>query len=63
MIEWLEDYLKSFRGAMVLISHDRQFLKNVSNHTWWLERGELYENAKGFSNFDELLFIIIRLNL
>ncbi len=53
MIEWLEDYLKSFRGAMVLISHDRQFLKNVSNHTWWLERGELYENAKGFSSFDE----------
>jgi ATP-binding cassette subfamily F protein uup len=52
MIEWLEDYMKAFRGGLVLISHDRQFLKAVSQHTWWLDRGQFFENAQGFQHFE-----------
>ncbi len=52
MIEWLEDYMKAFRGGLVLISHDRQFLKAVSKHTWWLDRGQFFENSQGFEHFE-----------
>ena len=38
-ILWLEDWLKSYQGALVMISHDRRFLDNVSKQTLWLERG------------------------
>jgi ATP-binding cassette subfamily F protein uup len=51
-IEWLEETLKSFRGAIVVISHDRSFLKRVSGQTWWIDRGELKANDKGYSDFD-----------
>lgn len=51
-IEWLEETLKSFRGAIVVISHDRSFLKRVSAQTWWIDRGELKANDKGYSDFD-----------
>ncbi len=52
-IEWLEDWLKNFRGAFVVISHDRQFSKNISNKTWWIDRSCFYENNHGFAMFDE----------
>ncbi len=52
VIEWLEDYLKNYRGALLLISHDKLFLKNVTNHTFWLDRGNLYANTKGFDSFE-----------
>jgi ATP-binding cassette subfamily F protein uup len=45
--------LKSWRGAYIVISHDRQFLKNISNKTWWIDRGVMHENAKGFEDFEE----------
>jgi ATP-binding cassette subfamily F protein uup len=51
-IEWLEETLKSFRGAFVVISHDRSFLKRVSNATWWIDRGILLANDKGYEDFD-----------
>ncbi len=51
-IEWLEETLKSFRGAIVVISHDRSFLKRVSAQTWWIDRGELKANDKGYADFD-----------
>lgn len=51
-IEWLESTLKSFRGAFVVISHDRSFLKRVSNATWWIDRGILLTNDKGYEDFD-----------
>lgn len=51
-IEWLEETLKSFRGAFVVISHDRSFLKRVSNTTWWIDRGKLLSNDKGYEDFD-----------
>lgn len=52
-IEWLEDSLKSFRGGLVIISHDRTFLGNVTNTTFWLDRGRVRRLDKGFSHFDE----------
>ncbi|MCB9787022.1 MAG: ATP-binding cassette domain-containing protein [Deltaproteobacteria bacterium] len=51
-IAWLESRLASYRGAVVVISHDRAFLEAVTGRTWWLDRGRLLENADGFRSFD-----------
>lgn len=51
-IEWLEAKLKAFKGAYLVISHDRAFLKNVSNETLWLDRGKLHHHTKGYEDFD-----------
>jgi len=52
-IEWLEGKLKAWRRALVMISHDRTFLNNLSNTTFWLDRGRVRRLNKGFSHFDE----------
>jgi ATP-binding cassette subfamily F protein uup len=52
-IEWLEIYLKSYRGAVVCVSHDKTFLANISNRIFWLDRGALKVCQKGFGYFDE----------
>ncbi len=52
-IEWLEESLKSYRGGLVIISHDRTFLANVTNTTFWLDRGRVRRLDKGFKHFDE----------
>lgn len=52
-IEWLEGKLKRWRGALVLISHDRMFLNNLTNTTFWLDRGKVRRLDKGFAHFDE----------
>ncbi|MBV8924257.1 MAG: ABC-F family ATP-binding cassette domain-containing protein [Bradyrhizobium sp.] len=58
-IEWLERELDGRRSALVLISHDRRFLSNLSRATAWLERGQIREIDRGFAAFeswrDELL--------
>lgn len=51
-IEWLENYLAGFRGALVCISHDRAFLANVSKKVFWLDRGTLRTCPKGYADFD-----------
>jgi ATP-binding cassette subfamily F protein uup len=51
-IEWLEGYIKNYRGAVVCISHDRAFLSNVTDRLWWLDRGILRTTNQGFSNFE-----------
>ncbi len=51
-IEWLEKELSGFKGAFLVISHDRSFLERVSNHTLWLDRGILRENDKGYGDFE-----------
>lgn len=51
-IEWLEATLNSFRGAYLVISHDRAFLKKVSTSTLWLDRGQLRQHNKGYEDFD-----------
>ena len=52
-IEWLEAELKSLRSAIILISHDRRFLENLSNCTVWLDRGETRRLNQGFASFEE----------
>ena len=52
-IEWLEEYLNSYKGALIFISHDRNFLNNVSNKTIWIDRGKLYQNNQSYKNFNE----------
>ncbi len=51
-IEWLEEYLNNFSGGLIIVSHDRAFLRNVSNKTIWLDRGKLLYNNRGFSDFE-----------
>jgi len=51
-IEWLEKELKSMRSAMVLISHDRRFLENLSHATIWLSQGSVKRMDKGFAHFE-----------
>ncbi|MBX9924722.1 MAG: ATP-binding cassette domain-containing protein, partial [Hyphomicrobiaceae bacterium] len=51
-IEWLEAELASLRSAIVLISHDRRFLENLSRATVWLDRGAARRNPEGFATFE-----------
>lgn len=51
-IEKLEDIIQKFSGAVIVISHDRAFLNHVSRTTFWLDRGILRRNNKGFTHFE-----------
>ncbi|BBC00829.1 ATP-binding cassette subfamily F protein uup [Bradyrhizobium japonicum] len=51
-IEWLEGELESRRCALVLISHDRRFLTNLSRTTAWLDRGQIRQIERGFGAFE-----------
>ncbi|MGX1108277.1 MULTISPECIES: ABC-F family ATP-binding cassette domain-containing protein [Bradyrhizobium] len=51
-IEWLEGELESRRCALVLISHDRRFLTNLSRATAWLDRGQIRQIERGFGAFE-----------
>lgn len=51
-IEWLEGYLKAWRGAMVLISHDRTFLNNLASACLWLDRGQVRRMDDKFEKFE-----------
>ena len=53
IIEWLEEYLQSYNGALLVISHDRKFLEKVSNKVFWLRAGAIKINHEGYKNFDE----------
>ncbi|HET7605884.1 MAG TPA: ATP-binding cassette domain-containing protein [Sphingomicrobium sp.] len=51
-IEWLEDWLKRFKGAFIVISHDRTFLTRLTRSCLWLDRGELRRAEIGFGGFE-----------
>ena len=51
-IEWLEDWLKRFTGAFIVISHDRTFLTRLTKSCIWLDRGELRRAEIGFGGFE-----------
>ena len=52
-IEWLEDYLKkNFKGAFLVVSHDREFLNYTTNKVFWMDRGNIKISPKGFENFE-----------
>ena len=53
-IQWLEDYLKSYNGAVLVISHDRAFLDNVTTRTIELSLGKIYDYKVPYSKFVEL---------
>lgn len=54
MAEWLEDYLKKFRGALLMITHDRYFLDSVTNRIVELDQGKLYGYQGGYEEFLKL---------
>ncbi len=51
-IEWLEGELKGLRSALVLISHDRRFLTNLTRSTAWIDRGSVRKLDQGFGAFE-----------
>jgi len=53
VIEWLEGKLHATRSALVLISHDRRFLENLSRETLWMDRGQSRRLNKGFAHFED----------
>jgi len=53
VIEWLENYLKSYRGALVCVSHDKAFLSNISDKVFWLDRGRMRVCPRGFAHFED----------
>ena len=50
-IQWLEEYLKSYNGAVLVISHDRAFLDNVTNRTVELSLGKVYDYKVPYSKY------------
>ncbi len=53
-IIWLENFLKGYSGAIVLVSHDKMFLDNVTNRTIEISLGQIYDYKKPYSQFLEL---------
>ena len=53
MIEQLEARLKSFNGVVLVVSHDRRFLENISTNTLWLRQGKVLKSPDGYVKFDE----------
>lgn len=53
-IEWLEDYLKERKGSLLLVSHDRKFLDNVTNRTVEIMLGHVYDYKVPYSEYLEL---------
>jgi ATP-binding cassette subfamily F protein 3 len=53
-IQWLEDFLKSYKGAVVIISHDKAFLDNITIRTIEISLGKIYDYKANYSRFIEL---------
>lgn len=54
MTMWLEDWLRRFKGGLVMVTHDRYFLERVVNHITELSRGKLYHYEANYSKYLEL---------
>ena len=54
MIAWLESYLKSFRGTILMVTHDRYFLDQVTNRILEISRGKIYSYDANYSKFLEM---------
>ena len=50
-IEWFENELSRYRGGLLLISHDRAFLRRLTNKTYWIDRTVVRRNSAGFAEF------------
>ncbi len=54
MVAWLEDWLRAFRGGLIMVTHDRYFLERVVNHITELSRAKLYHFEANYSRYLEL---------
>ena len=54
MVAWLEDWLRRFKGGLVMVTHDRYVLERVVNHITELSRGKLYHYEANYSKYLEL---------
>ena len=54
MVAWLEDWLRRFKGGLVMVTHDRYFLERVVNHITELSQGKLYHYEANYSKYLEL---------
>ena len=54
MVEWLEQWLRNFRGGIIMVTHDRYFLERVCNRICQVERGKLYFYEANYSKYLEL---------
>lgn len=54
MADWLEDYLKRWRGAIVMVTHDRYFLDSISNRIIEIDKGQIYSYETNYSGFLQL---------
>lgn len=52
-LQWIEDFLNSYEGAVVVVSHDKSFLNRITNRTLWLENGRIDDYAGNYSYFEE----------
>ena len=53
-VQWLEGFLREYEGAIVLVSHDRTFLDNVTNRTIEITRGRIYDMNVPYSDYEEI---------
>ena len=53
MSDWLENYLRSFRGVLLMVTHDRYFLDKVTNHIWAVDGGQVYYYDENYSGYLE----------
>lgn len=54
MADWLEDYLKKWRGALIMVTHDRYFLDSVTKRIVEIDKGSIYSYQANYSGFLEL---------
>ncbi|MEE1242514.1 MAG: ABC-F family ATP-binding cassette domain-containing protein [Frisingicoccus sp.] len=54
MINWLEEYLRNYKGVLIMVTHDRYFLDKVSNRIFEISHGKLYSYSANYSKFLEL---------
>ena len=54
MISWLEDYLREFRGTVLMVTHDRYFLDKVTNRILEISHGQMYSYVANYSKFLEM---------
>lgn len=54
MVEWLEDWLRKFKGGLLMVTHDRYFLERVCNRIAQVERGKIYYYEANYSKYLEL---------
>ncbi|MFT6220145.1 MAG: ATP-binding cassette subfamily F protein uup [Myxococcota bacterium] len=59
VIEWLEGYLRNYAGSLLVISHDRKFLENISNKVYWLRNGVIKVSDQGYRKFEEWSDLIL----